>query len=272
MKQVYVLVFLLMSSFASAQIKDSTKREVKLDSVVNFRDIGGYATLDGHHVKWGKIYRSAAISKMSIEDLNKLEALKIAIDADFRGPYEVAIAPDKIPANVTRISLPAGSENIGTKDNIKSMLANKNIDSSMLSFYENIDVFRDRYKPVFDALLHVDNDSAILYHCSAGKDRTGIATALILYTLGVSENTIMEDYLASNFYRKMATIKEADMMTKYFGISKEQAIQLSSVKKSYLLATFRSINNKYGSIDNFLKEELGIGPKEKLQLQTKYLY
>lgn len=263
--------FALMAWNSYAQIADSTQREVKLEGAVNFRDIGGYETKDGHHVKWGKIFRSGALNKLSNTDLDKLKALKIAVDADFRGNYEVALAPDRIPGNTRRISLPAGSEDAGKPEGLKKMLQSKNKDSMMIAFYTNLAVFKDRYKPVFDELLMISPDSALLYHCSAGKDRTGMATALILYTLGVPEEKIMEDYLASNYYRKNIVEKDAAQLVQHFGLTPEQAKGLAGVKEEYLMATYNAILQHYGSMDKFLETELGITPEKRQLLRKKYL-
>lgn len=271
MKRILFLVFTLTAVQGFSQINDSAKREIKLEGAINFRDLGGYETKDGKHVKWGKIYRSAALNKLTDADLEVLEQRKIAVDADFRGPYEVSIAPDRIPNGAVRISLPAGSEDAGKPSQLKQMIAANNKDSGLTAFYANTAILKDRYKPVFDELLAVSPDSAVLFHCSAGKDRTGIGAALILYALGVPQGKIWEDYLASNYYRKATIEKDAAQMVQYFGLTHDQAIGMAGVKKEYLQATYDAINKKYGSIDNFLAEELGLSRDKIGQLRAKYL-
>src|SRR5262249_45387779 len=163
--------------------------------------------------KWKKIYRSAALNKLTDADLQALQHIPIAYVADFRGPYEVKAAPDKLPAGAIRISLPAGSEHIGDSTYMKTLMQQMRNDSSLVSFYSVSPVFTNRYKPVFDELLVLNTDSALVFHCTAGKDRTGIAAALILYALGVDENTIMDDYLATNYYRAHENEKMIGAMT-----------------------------------------------------------
>src|SRR4051812_46729013 len=87
---------MLMKTALFAQVADSAKRHVALNGADNFRDLGGYATADGHHVKWGKIYRSADISKLNAADLEILRKLNIDYDVDLRGREESAKAPDKL--------------------------------------------------------------------------------------------------------------------------------------------------------------------------------
>lgn len=269
-----VLIFaLIIPFFGMSQIVDSTKREVKLQGAINFRDIGGYKTKDGREVKWGKIYRSAEINRLTDADLQKLEDLKIHYVLDFRGPAEVAAGADKIPNTSIRISLPAGSEDVGDRSKtFKSMSTAATGDSIMLPFYSNVEPFQKRYQPMFEALLNNANDSALVYHCTAGKDRTGIATALILYALGVDENIIMQDYLATNFYRKSDNGRMRQMLISNYHMKENVVDDVLGVKENYLNATFQAIRLKYGSIDHFLKKEMGLNKSKLKALRNKYLF
>jgi protein-tyrosine phosphatase len=118
----FLWLFIILPMAGMAQVRDSARREIKLQGAINFRDLGGYPTRDGGHVKWGRIYRSAALNNLTSDDLEKLRGLSLAFVADFRGPYEVKVAPDRLPANVTRLSLPAGSENIGDSSYMRNMI------------------------------------------------------------------------------------------------------------------------------------------------------
>jgi len=271
MKSIIISIsFIILSMAATAQIADSSIREIKLQGAVNFRDIGGYKTNDGKKVKMNVLYRSAALNTLTDADLAKLESLDIKYDFDFRGPYEVKTAPDKIPAGTTRISLPAGSENIGDSNYLKNMGKYLKSDSFMMSFYTVLTPFKDRYTPLFDSLISNKNTSPMLFHCTAGKDRTGIAAALILYALGVDEQTIFDDYEATNYYRRNENAKSIAQMTKYYGLDEKTAQNLMGAKKDYIAATFATIRAKYGSIDVYLDKELGLTKKKINQLRTMY--
>ena len=270
--KIIVLYFsmIIIASTSHAQIADSSSREVKLQGAVNFRDIGGYATKNGKKVKMGLLYRSAALNTLTDADLAKLEALHIKYDFDFRGPYEVKTAPDKIPSGTTRISLPAGSENVGDSNYMKNMGKYMKSDSFLISFYTVLTPFKDRYTPLFDSLVSNTKASPMLFHCTAGKDRTGIAAALILYALGVDEQTIFDDYEATNYYRRNENAKSIAQMTKYYGLDEKIAQNLMGAKKDYIAATFATIRAKYGSIDVYLDKELGLTKKKINQLRTMY--
>ena len=261
---------ILMASTSFAQIADSASREVKLQGAVNFRDIGGYKTKDAKKVKMGLLYRSAALNTLTDADLTKIAGLHIKYDFDFRGPYEVKTAPDKIPTGTKRISLPAGSENVGDSNYMKNMGKYLKSDSFMMSFYTVLTPFKDRYTPLFDSLLSNKIASPMLFHCTAGKDRTGIAAALILYALGVDEQTIFEDYEATNYYRRNENAKTITQMTKYYGLDEKTASNLMGAKKEYIAATFDTIRAKYGSIDAYLQKELGLNTSKINKLKKAY--
>src|SRR5580704_10541041 len=111
MKKIVLLFALMMIvSVSIAQVADSAQRHVVLKGAANFRDLGGYETKDGHHVKWGEVYRSADISKLTDSDLAVLKARKINYDVDLRGHQEARQAPDRLNPGMDYILLPAGSD------------------------------------------------------------------------------------------------------------------------------------------------------------------
>lgn len=278
MKNIYIILFLFFfidtkgqdNTTQNTQLADSSIREVKLQGAVNFRDIGGYNTKDGKKVKMGMLYRSAALNTLTDTDVAKIAALNIKYDFDFRGPYEVKTAPDKIPAGTTRISLPAGSENVGDSNYMKNMGKYMKSDSFLISFYTVLTPFKDRYTPLFDSLVANTTASPILFHCTAGKDRTGIAAALILYALGVDEETIFKDYEATNYYRRNENVKAIAQMTKYYGMDEKTASNMMGAKKEYIQSTFVTIKAQYGTINNYLEIVLGLNSKKIKQLKAIY--
>jgi protein-tyrosine phosphatase len=271
MKKYLWLLVAVLPLAASSQITDSTKRMVKLQGAINFRDIGGYATKDGKHIKWGKIYRSAALDKLTETDIQKVQQLAIARVADFRGPYEVKAAPDRLPVGAIRISLPAGSEQVGDSNYMKHVVQQMRNDSFLISFYSITTPFKERYRPLFLQLLTLNKDSALLFHCTAGKDRTGIAAALVLYALGVDEKTIMQDYLATNYYRAAENERMIKMMVKAYGMDETTARNMMAAREEYLQATFTAIKTQFNSIDNFLSQEIGLSSNDIKKLKELYL-
>jgi protein-tyrosine phosphatase len=263
--------FALISLFAHsvhAQIADSSFRRIPLQGAVNFRDVGGYKTMDGKKVVWGKIYRSSALSKLTDADRTELYNRRITSVFDFRNLDEALNAPDTLWQDVVYLRCGAGSEALnGWAAVLKTQTTG---DSLFNSFYGDVDSLGARYKPLFQKLLSQPKREAVVYHCSSGKDRTGIATALVLHALGVPDETIWQDYEASNFYRKKENERTVSILIAN-GYPKGVAEDLARVKPSYLQATWDSLNKKYGTVDLFMEKELGIGPAEVKQLRDKYV-
>jgi protein-tyrosine phosphatase len=268
MKKYIYCIIICLPFMGKAQVADSAKRLLHTQGAINFRDLGGYQTTDGHHIKWDKVFRSAEISHLSDADLKLLMADHINTIVDFRSDDEVAKAKDRLPMNADYIQLPAGSEQ--TNNMMQAMATATSGDSMMMAFYSRTDHLSAKYKPFFQKLLHLPDTSALMFHCTAGKDRTGIGAALFLYALGVPQQTIMDDYLASNVYRKTANEQMVKMMVQMH-LKEQVAKDVAAVKPEYLQATFDAINKQYGSMDNFMEKELGVGKKEKQLLRKKYL-
>jgi protein-tyrosine phosphatase len=265
-----IFLLFLLPVFAFSQVADSSIRHVPLQGAINFRDLGGYATTDGHHVKWKVLYRSADISKLTPTDLDTLSARHILFDVDLRGVAESAQAPDKINPGTDYILCPAGSDSTNTMFRRLAGMQTGG-DSLMLVFYTNTTYLTPRYKPFFGKLLDLPDGDALLFHCTAGKDRTGIAAALLLYALGVPYETIREDYEATNYYRARGNDSSIKAMAARANISESVLRAMWSAKGEYLDATFDAIRKKYGSIDSYLTDQLGLDKEKLVKLRAKYL-
>jgi protein-tyrosine phosphatase len=269
------LLFLGLATPTLAQTPDTVvynpRRAVTLQGTSNFRDLGGYPAAGGKHVKWGHIYRSADISKLTDSDLQALQNRHVALVCDLRGPQEYAQAPDRLPAGVRRLELPAGSEKIDPR--LLSGGKSINRDSLMRAVYTTISFFPAKYKPMFDELLALPGDEALLFHCTAGKDRTGIGAALVLSALGVDRRTILRDYAATDTYWQAGREQSLQRMAQA-GLSAEAVAAvrpLLAANPAYLAGTFAAIDKQYGSVDKYLATEMGLTPRKLAALRTKYL-
>jgi protein-tyrosine phosphatase len=265
-----LFIGLLLTGTAFSQVSDSTMRHVVLHGAVNFRDLGGYATRDGHHVKWHMIYRSADISQLTQADLDTLKARRIVYDVDLRGVQESAKAPDKMNPGTDYILCPAGSDSMNSAM-FRDLSKVSDGDSLMNIFYSTTAYLTPRYKPFFGKLLIVPGDDALLFHCTAGKDRTGIAAALLLYALGVPYQTIREDYEATNYYRSSNNEQMIKGVRASMHVSEPVARAMMGAKGSYLDTTFEAIRIQYGSVDRYLAEQLGLDQGKIVMLKAKYL-
>lgn len=267
------LFLLLLPALASAQTSPpadtlvyNSRRAVALEGGSNFRDLGGYPAAMGKTVKWGHIYRSADVSKLTDADLKTLEARNIATVCDLRGPSELQTNPDRLPTGVTYLNLPAGSETTQVNANYAAM----NRDSLMTVTYTRTDHLKAKYKPMFDQLLALDDTKALMFHCTAGKDRTGMGAALILSALGVDKATILRDYAATDVYWKQGRERVAQMMQQG-GAGNAQMARMLAADPAYLTQFFTTIDRKYGSMNSFLTTEMELTPEKVATLRTKFL-
>lgn len=239
------------------------ERHLPMEGGYNFRDIGGYKTTDGRFVKWGKIFRSDDLHKLTTKDLHYLSTIPIISIVDFRSGTEMTQAPDLQPEslkNIYDLSISPG--------NLNSFNFDENFDEGIgISLMKEVNILLvsdsvsiSRYKEFFK-ILQNENNIPLMFHCSAGKDRTGLGTALILFALGVDEETIMEDYLLSNTY----------LSGKYESLMEQNPIfkDLFSVRKEYLQAGINHIKETYGSVETYLKDVLEVDTEA---MKNKYLY
>ncbi len=261
-------MFVFLPVVASAQRSLVPKREVALEGAVNFRDLGGYTATDYRRIALGRIYRAGDISKLTDADMDELKRRKIYTVVDFRGGEEAAAAPDRLLPGADYLLLPAGNGN--TTDLSAFIQGNTSGTDVMVAFYSDVSVFKEKYRPFFRKLLMLPDTSAIVFHCSAGKDRTGIAAALFLYMMDIPIETIFADYVSTNEYRKAENEKMINEMVEH-GIDKQMATEIMMANPIYLEATFNALKRKYGSVDSFLYKELGIDEMAKLRLREKFL-
>lgn len=254
--------FQLITSKGNAILSE---RQLPMAGGYNFRDLGGRRTKDGRYVKWGKIFRSDDLFNLTDDDLSYLSSIPIKSIVDFRRDDEIMEAPDKLPESVEHIyaySISPGNMNETMAKADPSQLEDVFIEE-MLQM--NVRMVTDpkiveQYRKFF-ALLANDDNMPTIFHCAAGKDRTGMAAALILYALGVDDETILRDYLRSNTL----------LAGKYSSIiEKNPAFEpLMVVHQDYLKAGLDQINSSYGSVDSYLQDVLEVDIDA---IREKYLY
>jgi protein-tyrosine phosphatase len=245
-------------------------RHLPLQGAPNFRDLGGYLTADGRSLKWGLLYRSGALDKLDAGDKAYLERLDLKRIVDFRAPDEVEDAPDRLqpPLAAAVLHLPIGFKGLSARQFSKRILhgdtAGLHFDTLLVD--ANQAMVR-QFSPVFRDWLHglaTDDGSPQLFHCTAGKDRTGFACALILHTLGVSDDVIAEDYLLTNRYYRRDPNNGSELPDDVKNV-------LGTVQASFLGAAFEAIDADYGDLETYLRDGLGLGHAERTSLESRYL-
>ena len=246
----YRSYFFAKTSIGKAIIAE---RQLPMNGGYNFRDLGGYRTSNGQFVKWGKFIRSDEMNSLTENDLSYLASLPLVSIVDFRSEKEISNKPDKLPANIKNTFIyPIEPGSIGEilneskspdKQYFHNMMAE--INRMLVTNEQIIGIYREFFK-----LAQNEENIPLLFHCSAGKDRTGMAAALILLALGVDEQTVMQDYMLSN---DCLDDKYISQINAYPEIE-----PLMVVHTDYLEAGLNAIKEQFGSVENFLIKELDV--------------
>ena len=254
-------------------------RKLPFTGAHNFRDLGGYKTEDGRTVKWGKIYRSDNLHSLTDEDLKYMKRLNIKSVVDFRSVEERENEPDRLNPDMTQVLLPIKFQPKELDDdsikNLMKDLTFGDLDSSNLLRDFNIVIveeFTDEYKNFFRHIIE-NNAEPLVFHCTAGKDRAGFASAMILTILGVPREKVIEDYLLTNTYVKDHVddkMLEIELKT-FFRADTDNLRKINLVEERYIQAAFDTIDSKWGGMDRYISEALNLNEEDILKLQDFYL-
>ena len=238
------------------------ERVLPLERGSNTRDVGGYATADGRHVKWGLIYRSGATPVVTDRDVAYLRSLGWVDMIDLRSAQERRLAPTRLGGDGVRL-LTSDYSYATLPDNYLGLL----------------EVLKPQLRLLFQELRlrHVP----LSYNCTAGQDRTGIATALVLSALGVPRDQILADYHLSTIHRHPeneappmtpAQVRDDPLAAVLAGVRQSRPDPLYSPQgRSYLAELFDGIDARWGSVDGYLAEVLGVGSPQLAELRANYL-
>jgi protein-tyrosine phosphatase len=254
------------------------ERVLPLEGAHNFRDLGGYATADGRRVRWGRVFRSDDISELTDTDLDYLGALGLRLVCDFRSPAERGEAPDRLPNPAPQVAELAISD-----DTIDPTLLREAIMSGELGDLDFAQIlidgnksfastFAGQYRELFDRLGEADGMPALL-HCTAGKDRTGFGSALVLLALGVPESTVFDDYLLTNATTGPRTERLLWFVRlRSFGRADVARIRpLFEARREYLSAGLDEARKDFGDLDRYLREAIGVDDAERERLRSALL-
>jgi protein-tyrosine phosphatase len=243
-----------------------TVRDLGLASDPNLRDIGGYRTADGQWVRMGVVYRSQALA-LGAADLAAVDELGITADYDLRTTEEIAASPDVVPASASYTNL-----NVMADISLAPTLTSPASAEQYMEEIEQDFVTNPTAQAAFGTLLTdiANSNGAVLYHCTAGKDRTGWATAVLLTLLGVPRATVVQDYLLSNTYYFDSPAVQAELKAMPAAESAVYA-PLLEVQASYLQAGFAQVTASYGSMYGYAVHGLGLSPQTIAKLRHKLL-
>lgn len=256
-----------------ASAADTSDRFIVLEGGRNFRDVGGYRTADGHVVKRGVMYRSGSLGNLARSAQKRVADLHLAAIIDLRSTEERS--HDALDLRSTFGGAYWARDYGMSKGDMGAVFGNREnltadgMRALMTGVYgrlakEQIPAYREMF-----ARLIVGYQPLVV-NCTAGKDRTGIAAALVLTALGVPYETVREDFLLSNNAPGMDTL-QSHMPGPLAQLPPEVVAPLIGVEGAYLDAAFAEITQEYGSINGFLRKELGVGPREITVLRQRML-
>lgn len=268
---------------ARAELLRSYRRLLPLEGGSNFRDLGGYVTADGREVRRGLLFRSGAMTGLTEEDMAYLDRFAFRTVVDLRSAEELELYPNRWVAgrdiayryhhySMMELMKQAAERGQASSGNYSAM------------YLYMADMLKPQLTLYFDALLA--EEVPVVVNCSAGQDRTGITSALLLSVLGVGRDFIFEDYLLSTDFRRPDREKGdvdleaaaeqnafAAMMLQY-GQDRDTSRPnplVSADGTPFLQLTFDAIEARYGSVAAYLDEEIGVSPQEQARLRALYL-
>ncbi len=251
-------------------------RVIPLSGASNFRDVGGYPAADGHRVKWGQIFRSNALSGLTAQDYKTVDGLGIRMVCDLRTDQERVAQPTKwqgrppafLNSPKANLDFDAGAL-IGD-----GQPSAAKVRENFIAFYRQTPkVYAAEYKAMFARMK--TGETPMLVHCTAGKDRTGVASALILTALGVPRSIVVSDYAMSEKYqqstmRQQAAKADDPAMASLAKMPPEVLQVLMRTEPAYIEATLDALAAEYGSVEGYLDKELGVSAADIAALRKRY--
>jgi protein-tyrosine phosphatase len=255
------------------------ERRLPLECCDNVRDLGGYETQDGRSVRWNRIYRANDLSKLTSEDFDYLSQFDIRLVCDFRSERESDASPDRVIEGNSPVLLRLPVDQTGLDpDEMKRRIrtggmvafgAEQRMKDAYRAFVTD---YSEEWAAMFQRLAEPENLPAVI-HCTAGKDRTGFASALVLLAVGVPEETIFEDYLLTNYYEQnfFRFVLRWVPLYSFFRTDPKDLLPLLEARRDYLQIAFDEMVEHYGSTDGYLEQALGLGAPLRSRLKDQLL-
>lgn len=261
-------------------------KRLPLKKMFNTRDLGGLKAEGGKKIKYGKLIRSGKLEKISQETVDALKKLGVTTIIDLRIFTEVEESPDVLWEGVNYYHLPVlctATPGITRDKSMRITMVKEarrirqefgTADNYMSAVYRSILTSEEPKKQLTRALrLIIENEGCVLWHCSGGKDRAGIVAMLVEELLGVDEQDIITDFMASarfqraKFFWNRLGIIVAPLTLRF----KKILYVMMAAKPRYLLDSINEMKEKYGSVVGYCKAELGVTDEDIELMKRKYL-
>lgn len=273
--------------------KSQPERILRIDGVINFRDLGGYQTADGNSVKWGRVYRSAQLDRLTEQGIVQMIKLDVKTVIDLRFEEETARYPtirDAFPnASIIAWQDESQGETFAQQSSDMKFSWRDSLDSNdpaMVREAMRVNYPKKLYShhAIYRKMLLsiIDGNAPLVFHCAAGKDRTGVAAALILSLLGVSDETIVDDYLLTQqeigkltqtWLAGGATDNDQyqDFQSKLAKRPAELVAPIFAADIEYIKTLLEYVNNEYGSFEQYAITQLKLDASQIEDLRGELL-
>ena len=257
-----------------SSLQNEKYRLLPMDGSYNTRELGGYKTTDGKSVKWGVLYRSDKLSDISSADQEYIQNLGIKRIVDFRSITEKTENPDLIPEGISYVEMPIEVDG-AIRTQIEDILRG-NVEGDVKSFLIDANKeFITDYKSVYSKFIKdlINSDGPTLFHCTAGKDRAGFAAAITLIALGVPKEVVINDYMKTNAFTadRIDDMLDQIKLMSLFQADVEILRPLLGVEQEYIEMAFKTAEETYGSLENYIREGLEISDEEIIELRSLLL-
>lgn len=259
-------------------------RQLGLAGAPNARDLGGLPTAAGRRVRPGVLLRAGALGRLTDSDVETLGRLRLALVIDLRHDSEIEqTPPDRLPPGPRLLRLPVYDPRhpvfsyvsamlLGRAEAVPPELAGQGTPGAMREVYRWF-VTGEPARRQFAAAVRAITaaDGPVLFHCSAGKDRTGWLAALLLHAVGVGDDLVMADYLLSNDHGGAVAEALAGALHRRHRVDPEVLRPLLSARREYLEAAYQQVDRSYGGMAGYLRDGLGLRPRERAALRDRML-
>jgi len=246
---------------------------INLPGSLNFRDFGGYRTRIGGLVTRGKLFRCGSLARIPAENMSQLAEMGITTLCDLRRHDEADLSPtENLPDSVNRFHLPIAP---GSTEMLRESFSDPSHTAADRIHYMTKmtrELVRDHqadYASMIQLLL--ETSGGFVVHCSAGKDRTGLAAVVILGALGVPDETLVNDYLLTNQAGELFAFMGPRISERYgYEIDHESLMAVAGVRREYIEGTFAELEASFGGLAAYL-ETIGVSQEVKKTLRARYV-
>ncbi len=232
----------------------AAQRQVEMDGPENFRDLGGYALIEGGQSRWGQVFRSDRLDALSDADHVRLDELRVATVFDLRSVAEIELAPDRLPDGVRYVSLPMSSDVAQHRSMFQRIIDGDlpKLDQADMAggYVRMLEGFGDHIAEVITA---VARGGRLVFHCTAGKDRTGVMAMVLLGVVGVVDPHLLDDYEISSHYRSKAEPSQFAQHITAAGYDPANYAAMWGSDRLVMKLTLDGLRERWGTHDSYVR-------------------